>query len=183
MRLHQLKNVPGARHRRKRLGCGESSGHGKTSTRGGKGQTARTGSSLRIPFEGGQTPFYRRMPKRGFNNARFKTRFAVVNVEALNQFSANAEVDEKALRQSGLVNGRIDGVKILGDGELQKKLTVRAHAFSASAKAQIEKAGGQIELLTLAAPKQEKPESDTAPKPKAAKSKSAKPRQPKNKKA
>jgi large subunit ribosomal protein L15 len=147
MRLHQLKNVKGARHRRKRLGCGESSGHGKTSTRGGKGQTARTGSAIRIPFEGGQTPLYRRMPKRGFNNAAFKTRYAVVNLEALNFFDNNAQVDPAALEQTGLIRGRYDGVKILGDGKLQKKLTIKAHAFSASAKASIEKAGGHAELL------------------------------------
>ena len=147
MRLHQLKNVKGARHRRKRLGCGESSGHGKTSTRGGKGQTARTGSGLRIPFEGGQTPFIRRLPKRGFNNARFKTRFAVVNVEALNQFTNNSEVNPQTLRESGLIKGRFDGVKILGQGKLEKKLNIQAHAFSTTAREQIEKAGGQVHII------------------------------------
>lgn len=147
MRLHTMKNVHGARRRRKRLGCGESSGHGKTSTRGGKGQTARTGSSLRIPFEGGQTPFIRRVPKRGFNNVRFKVRYAVVNVEALNLFDNNASVTPETLQQNGLVRGRNDGIKILGDGKLEKKLNVEAHAFSASARERIEKAGGQVRVI------------------------------------
>src|SRR5947209_8111558 len=138
MRLHDLKPRPGAKHRRKRLGQGESSGHGKTSGRGGKGQTARSGSSIRIGFEGGQMPLIRRIPKRGFNNARHGTRYHPVNLEALNQFDDGAMVDEAALRNVGLANGRSDGVKILGDGDLTKKLSVSAHAFSASAKPKIE---------------------------------------------
>ena len=146
MRLHDLKPRPGAKHRRKRLGQGESSGHGKTSGRGGKGQTARSGSSIRIGFEGGQMPLIRRIPKRGFNNARFTTRYLPVNVEALNCFDEGARVDEPALRERGLVNGRGDGVKVLGDGELSKKLTVCAHAFSASARAKIEAKGGACEI-------------------------------------
>jgi len=146
MRLHDLKPRPGAKHRRKRLGQGESSGHGKTSGRGGKGQTARSGSSIRIGFEGGQMPLIRRIPKRGFNNARFTTRYLPVNVEALNCFDDGARVDEMTLRASGLVNGRGDGVKVLGDGELNKKLTVCAHAFSASARNKIEAKGGTCEM-------------------------------------
>jgi large subunit ribosomal protein L15 len=146
MRLHDLKPRPGAKHRRKRLGQGESSGHGKTSGRGGKGQTARSGSSIRIGFEGGQMPLIRRIPKRGFNNARFTTRYLPVNVEALNCFEEGARVDEPALRAKGLVNGRGDGVKVLGDGELNRKLTVCAHAFSASARAKIEAKGGTCEI-------------------------------------
>ncbi|HEU0037773.1 MAG TPA: 50S ribosomal protein L15 [Verrucomicrobiae bacterium] len=146
MRLHDLKPRPGAKHRRKRLGQGESSGHGKTSGRGGKGQTARSGSSIRIGFEGGQMPLIRRIPKRGFNNARFTTRYLPVNVEALNCFDEGTRVDEPVLREHGLVNGRGDGVKILGDGELNKKLTVCAHAFSASARAKIEARGGTCEI-------------------------------------
>ena len=154
MRLHDLKPRPGAKHRRKRLGQGESSGHGKSSGRGGKGQTARSGSSIRPGFEGGQMPLIRRIPKRGFNNTRFATRYLPVNVESLNRFDDGARVDEAALRQTGLANGRADGVKILGQGELTKKLTVVAHAFSASAKAKIEARGGTCELLsgTPAAP-------------------------------
>jgi large subunit ribosomal protein L15 len=147
MRLHDLKPRPGAKHRRKRLGQGESSGHGKTSGRGGKGQTARSGSSIRIGFEGGQMPLIRRIPKRGFNNARFTKQFIAVNVGELNQFDNGARVDETALRAAGLANGRGDGIKILGDGELSRKLTVSARAFSASAKAKIEAKGGTCEIM------------------------------------
>jgi large subunit ribosomal protein L15 len=147
MRLHDLKPRPGAKHRRKRLGQGESSGHGKTSGRGGKGQTARSGSSIRIGFEGGQMPLIRRIPKRGFNNTRFTTRYIAVNLSDLNKFDDGAKVDETALRAIGLANGRAAGVKILGSGELSKKLTVTASAFSASAKAKIEAKGGTCELI------------------------------------
>jgi len=146
MRLHDLKPRPGAKHRRKRLGQGESSGHGKTSGRGGKGQTARSGSSIRIGFEGGQMPLIRRIPKRGFNNASFATQYIAVNVGELNQFDDGARVDEAALRAVGLANGRASGVKILGDGELTKKLTVSVSAFSASAKTKIEAKGGTCEV-------------------------------------
>jgi large subunit ribosomal protein L15 len=155
MRLHDLKPRPGAKHRRKRLGQGESSGHGKTSGRGGKGQTARSGSSIRIGFEGGQMPLIRRIPKRGFNNARHTTRYLPVNLDELNRFDDGARVDEAVLRNAGLANGRGAGVKILGTGDLTRKLTVSAHAFSASAKAKIEAKGGTCELI---APK-------TQPKP------------------
>jgi large subunit ribosomal protein L15 len=148
MRLHNLKPRPGAKHRRKRLGQGESSGHGKTSGRGGKGQTARSGSSIRIGFEGGQMPLIRRIPKRGFNNTRFTTRYVAVNLSDLNQFDDGAHVDEAALRSIGLANGTSDGVKILGMGELSKKLTVSASAFSASAKAKIEAKGGKVEVVS-----------------------------------
>src|SRR5437016_10397685 len=149
MRLHDLKPRPGAKHRRKRLGQGESSGHGKTSGRGGKGQTARSGSSIRIGFEGGQMPLIRRIPKRGFNNARHTTRYIAVNLESLNQFDEGARIDVETLRKAGLANGRSDGVKILGDGELTKKLTVSAHAFSASAKSKIESKGGACEVISV----------------------------------
>ncbi len=147
MRLHDLKPRPGAKHRRKRLGQGESSGRGKTAGRGGKGQTARSGSSIRIGFEGGQMPLIRRIPKRGFNNVRFGTRYIPINLTALNAFDEGARVDEAALRKVGLINGRGDGVKVLGAGELTKKLTIAAHAFSASAKAKIEAKGGKCELV------------------------------------
>ena len=147
MRLHNLKPRPGAKHRRKRLGQGESSGHGKTSGRGGKGQTARSGSSIRIGFEGGQMPLIRRIPKRGFNNARHTTRYIPVNLESLNQFSDGARVDFETLRKAGLANGKAEGVKILGTGELTRKLTVTAHAFSASARAKIEGKGGACEII------------------------------------
>jgi len=147
MRLHDLKPRPGAKHRRKRLGQGESSGHGKTSGRGGKGQTARSGSSIRIGFEGGQMPLIRRIPKRGFNNKRHGTRYLPVNLDSLNQFDDGARVDEQALKDAGLANGRGDGIKILGDGDLTRKLTVTAHAFSASAKTKIEAKGGACEIV------------------------------------
>jgi len=147
MRLHDLKPRPGAKHRRKRLGQGESSGRGKTAGRGGKGQTARSGSSIRIGFEGGQMPLIRRIPKRGFNNARFTTRYAPVNIESLNAFDDGARVDEAALRNVGIVNGPADGVKILGDGELTRKLTVVVNAYSASAKSKIEARGGTCEVV------------------------------------
>ncbi|MFO1476177.1 MAG: 50S ribosomal protein L15 [Verrucomicrobiota bacterium] len=147
MRLHDLKPRPGAKHRRKRLGIGESSGHGKTSGRGGKGQTARSGSSIRIGFEGGQMPLIRRIPKRGFNNVRHGTRYLAVNVESLNVFP-DGKVDEAMMRKAGLANGAgVGAIKVLGDGEVKKKLTVSAHAFSASARKKIEAAGGTCEIV------------------------------------
>ena len=147
MRLHDLKPRPGAKHRRKRLGQGESSGHGKTSGRGGKGQTARSGSSVRIGFEGGQMPLIRRIPKRGFNNARHTVDYIPVNLEALNNFENGTRVDEAAMRKAGLANGRLARIKILGSGELTKKLTVSAHAFSGSARSKIEAKGGTCEVI------------------------------------
>lgn len=146
MRLHNLKPRPGAKHRKKRLGQGESSGHGKTSGRGGKGQSARSGSSIRPTFEGGQMPLFRRLPKRGFNNARFATTYLPVNVESLNAFADGDRVDAALLRGTGLAKGKSSGgIKILGDGKLTKKLTVVADAFSASARKQIEALGGACE--------------------------------------
>jgi large subunit ribosomal protein L15 len=148
MRLHNLKPRPGAKHRTKRLGQGESSGRGKTAGRGGKGQTARSGSSIRIGFEGGQMPLLRRIPKRGFNNTRFATKYLAVNLADLNQFEDGARVDETALKSVGLANGTSDGVKILGTGELTKKLRVVVSAISASAKTKIEAKGGSVEIVT-----------------------------------
>lgn len=148
MRLHNLKPRPGSKHRRKRLGQGESSGHGKTAGRGGKGQTARSGSSIRIGFEGGQMPLIRRIPKRGFNNSRFATRYAAVNVGDLNQFEDGARVDEIALRSVGLANGKSDGIKVLGTGDLTKKLTLVVSAISGSAKTKVEAKGGTVEIVT-----------------------------------
>ena len=147
MRLHNLKPRPGAKHRTKRLGQGESSGHGKTSGRGGKGQTARSGSSVRIGFEGGQMPLIRRIPKRGFNKARFTTAYSPVNVGDLNQFENGARVDETALRSVGLANGPKLGIKILANGDLTKKLVVIVSAISASAKTKIEAKGGSVEII------------------------------------
>ena len=150
MRLHDLKPRPGSKHRRKRLGQGESSGHGKTAGRGGKGQSARSGSSIRPGFEGGQMPLIRRIPKRGFNNARHTIEYVPVNLESLNQFEDGATVDELALRNVGLANGTLKRIKILGTGELSKKLKITAHAFSASAKEKIEKLGGTCEVIAKA---------------------------------
>ena len=151
MRLHDLKPAGGSKHRRKRIGRGPGSGRGgHTSTRGQKGQGSRSGSSTRPGFEGGQLPLARRLPKRGFNNKKFATVYIPVNLESLNQFDDGASVDEAALRAAGLVNGRGDGVKILGQGKLEKKLTVKAAAFSASAKAAIEGKGGSCEVAAKA---------------------------------
>jgi large subunit ribosomal protein L15 len=149
MRLHNLKPRPGAKHRTKRLGIGESSGHGKTSGRGGKGQTARSGGSVRLGFEGGQMPLLRRIPKRGFNNANFRTIYTIVNIDDLNAFDNGATVTPESLVEVGLAGKLFEGVKVLGNGELKKKLTVKAQRFSASAREKIEKAGGQCEQLPL----------------------------------
>ena len=144
MNLSNLKPRPGSRHRVKRLGCGESSGHGKTSGKGHKGQKARSGGSIRLGFEGGQMPLIRRIPKRGFNNEPFRDKFAVVNLEALNSFDEGATVNEAALLEAGLIRKPYDKVKILGGGQLSKKLTIVANKASESAKAAIEKAGGTL---------------------------------------
>jgi large subunit ribosomal protein L15 len=146
MRLHNFRPRPGSRHRVKRLGCGESSGHGKTSGKGHKGQKARSGGSIRLGFEGGQMPLIRRLPKRGFNNAVFHKRYAIVNLNDLNEFEAGAVVNEQLLRESNLVRGHFAGIKVLGDGELKHGLTVEADKASAAARKKIEKAGGTITL-------------------------------------
>jgi len=147
MQVHDLKPRPGAKGRVKRLGCGESSGHGKTSGRGHKGQRARSGGSVRLGFEGGQWPLYRRLPKRGFNNEAFTTKLAPVNIAALNIFNDGDTVDLAALRAKGLANGKWHGLKILGQGELSKKLTIIADGASASAVEKIKKAGGTFQPL------------------------------------
>jgi large subunit ribosomal protein L15 len=146
MRLHNLRPRPGSRHRVKRLGCGESSGHGKTSGKGHKGQKARSGGSIRLGFEGGQMPLIRRLPKRGFNNTAFHKRYAIVNLSDLNAFEAGAVVNEQLLRESNLVRGPFVGIKILGEGELKHGLKVEADKVSAAAREKIEKAGGTITL-------------------------------------
>ena len=147
MDLNNLKPKKGARHARKRVGRGPGSGHGKTSSRGEKGQKSRSGYSSRVGFEGGQMPLVRRLPKRGFTNI-FKKEYAVVNVSDLEQFDAGSTIDEGALRKAGLVKGKQhSGIKVLGDGKLSKKLTVSAHKFSASAKKQIEAAGGTCQEI------------------------------------
>ena len=145
MRLHDLKPTPGSKHRRRRVGRGESSGLGKTSGKGNKGQKARSGASIRPGFEGGQMPLARRLPKKGFNNAQFKTQYAIVNLVDLEiKFADGDEVNEQSLRNVGLVKGTFDGVKVLANGELTKKLTVAVEKVSAAAKENIEKAGGSV---------------------------------------
>lgn len=147
MQLHELKAHEGARRSKKRVGRGTSSGHGKTSTRGHKGQWARSGGGVRIGFEGGQTPLFRRIPKRGFNNTRFAKEYATVNVDALNKFEAGSVVTPELLLEQRLIREPLDGLKVLGTGDLQVKLTVQAHAFSAVAKEKIEAAGGTVEVI------------------------------------
>lgn len=145
MKLHELNYTDGARFSKKRLGRGLGSGTGKTSGKGHKGQNARTGGGVAIGFEGGQTPFFKRMPKRGFTNFTRKE-YAIVNVADLNCFEDGVTVDFEALKAAGLVKKHLDGVKVLGNGSLEKKLTVVAKKFSASAKNAIETAGGKVEV-------------------------------------
>ena len=147
MKLHELSPAPGSVKERKRIGRGAASGQGKTAGKGHKGQKARSGSNAHIGFEGGQMPLQRRIPKRGFVNI-FAKEIATVNVAAINdKFEDGATVTIEALVESGLVKNTLDGVKVLGQGELTKKLTVQANAFSASAKAKIEAAGGKAEVI------------------------------------
>lgn len=147
MELSNLKPKKGSRRPRKRVGRGPGSGHGKTSGRGEKGQKSRSGYSRMLGFEGGQMPLHRRLPKRGFTNI-FKKEYAVLNLSDLERFEAGTTVDESALRKAGVVKGRFAGIKVLGDGEITKKLTVHAHKFSKTAKERIEAAGGVCQEIT-----------------------------------
>lgn len=144
MKLHELSPAQGSAKAAYRKGRGTGSGNGKTAGKGHKGQNARSGGGVRIGFEGGQLPLYRKLPKRGFKN-RFAVNYAIVNVDALNRFDNGAVVDLEALKAARLVRKELDGVKILGNGELSKKLTVKATVFSATAKEKIEAAGGKTE--------------------------------------
>jgi large subunit ribosomal protein L15 len=146
MKLHELSSATGSRHSRKRVGRGVGSGMGKTSTRGHKGQNARSGGGVRPGFEGGQNPLYRRLPKRGFNNP-FRKEFAIVNLEDLSTFADGTEVTPEVLMEFGIVKAPKDGIKILGNGELTVKLTVKANKFSQSAVEKIQAAGGQTEVI------------------------------------
>ena len=146
IRLHNLKPRPGSRHRVKRLGIGESSGHGKTSGKGHKGQKARSGGSIRLGFEGGQMPLIRRLPKRGFNNAAFKKQYALINLDDLSEFKAGTVINEEMLRESKHIRGNVAGLKVLGRGELKHGLTIEADRVSESAREKIEKAGGTVTL-------------------------------------
>ena len=147
MKLHTVKPNPYATKARKRVGRGPGSGTGKTAGTGENGQNSRSGKSVRIGFEGGQTPLFRRIPKRGFSNARFKKVYAVINLDDLNKFEDGAEVSPEILKDMGIVKNTLDGVKILGDGKLEKKLTVKANKFSKTAKDKIEKIGGKAEVI------------------------------------
>ena len=147
MKLHTLKPNEGSIKNRKRVGRGQGSGTGKTSGRGEKGQNARSGGGVRVGFEGGQTPLFRRLPKRGFSNALFKKEYAIINLDDLNKFEDGAEVSLEVLRNMGIVKKSKDGLKVLGNGTLEKKLNVKANKFSASAKEQIEKSGGKAEVI------------------------------------
>lgn len=146
MKLHEMKYTEGARRKSFRVGRGVGSGNGKTSGRGQKGQNARGGGGVSLGFEGGQTPLYRRLPKRGFTNFTRKE-FAIVNVSTLNNFEEGTVVTPELLLATGVIKKTLDGVKVLGDGELEKKLTVKANKFSKSAQAAIEKVGGTVEVI------------------------------------
>lgn len=147
MKLHSLQPAPGAVKTRKRVGRGVGSGLGKTSGRGQKGQNSRSGGGVRPGFEGGQSPLFRRLPKRGFSNARFKTTYAVINLSDLDKFEDGATVTPELLKEMGLIKQSLDGIKVLGNGTLTKKLNVKAHKFSSVAKEQIEKLGGKAEVI------------------------------------
>ena len=147
MKLHELSPAEGSVKAGFRKGRGAGSGNGKTAGKGHKGQNARSGGGVRPGFEGGQLPLYRTLPKRGFNNARFGSKYAVINVNSLNKFNDGDVVDSVALLNAGIINKVFDGVKVLGEGELTKKLTVKAAVFSASAKEKIEAVGGKSEVV------------------------------------
>lgn len=147
MKLHELTYTKGARHTRKRIGRGTGSGQGETAGRGENGQNSRSGGGVRLGFEGGQNPLYRRLPKRGFSNAPFKKDYAIINVEQLNKFNDGDVISNEVLIESGLVAKEKDGIKILGNGTLDKKLTVKANKFSKGAIEAIENKGGSIEVL------------------------------------
>lgn len=147
MKLNNITPTEGAFKERKRVGRGTGSGLGKTSGKGHKGQNARSGGGVRVGFEGGQLPLFRRLPKRGFSNAKFKIRYAVINLSDLEKFAEGTEVTPALLKEMGIVKNTLDGVKVLGNGKLTKKLTVKANKFSETAKKEIEALGGTIEVI------------------------------------
>lgn len=147
MKLHTMYAAEGATKTRKRVGRGTGSGLGKTSGKGHKGQNARSGGGVRPGFEGGQLPLFRRLPKRGFSNAMFKTTYAVLNLSDLNKFEENTTITPELLKEMGILKNQLNGVKILGNGTLEKKLTVQANQFSKKAKEAIEKLGGKAEVI------------------------------------
>ncbi len=146
MKLHELRPNPGSTKKRKRLGRGTATGQGKTAGRGQDGQNSRSGGGTRPGFEGGQMPLYRRLPKRGFTNI-FATNYSEINIETLNRFEDGAEVSPELLKELGIIKKLNDGLKVLGRGELEKKLTVKAHKFSKTAVEKIEAAGGKVEVI------------------------------------
>ena len=146
MKLHELQPAAGSRKERNRVGRGQGSGNGKTAGRGSKGQKARSGGGVRLGFEGGQTPLFRRIPKRGFQNINRKE-YAVVNLETLNRFEDGQEVTAAVLVEAGIVKNEKDGIKVLANGKLERKLTVKANKFSQAAKEAIEAAGGTVEVI------------------------------------
>ena len=147
MKLHELSPKEGSVKEKFRKGRGAGSGNGKTAGKGHKGQNARSGGGVRPGFEGGQLPLYRKLPKRGFNNYRFGKKYSIINVQSLNKFNDGEVVDSAALLAMGIINNVFDGVKVLGEGEVAKKLTVKAAVFTASAKEKIEAAGGKTEVV------------------------------------
>ncbi len=147
MKLHELEKNIGATHARKRVGRGPGSGLGKTSGRGQKGQKARSGGSINPVFEGGQLPLYRRLPKRGFKNALFKTTYATINVEELNVFEDGTVVTPALLKDKGIIKKGLDGLKILGNGKLERKLTIQANKFSKTALEKIKESGSKAEVI------------------------------------
>jgi large subunit ribosomal protein L15 len=147
MKLHELKAAEGSRPSAYRKGRGIGSGNGKTAGKGHKGQNARSGGGTRPGFEGGQNPYYRRVPKRGFNNARFRLEYAIVNIDQLNQFAAGTEVTPDLLQTQGIVKNQLAGITILGNGELNVQLTVKASKFSQSALEKIQASGGKAEVI------------------------------------
>ena len=147
MIINELSPHPLAKTKKRRLGRGIGSGMGKTSTRGQKGQKSRSGASIPVWFQGGQSPLYRRLPKRGFNNARFKTEYAVINLDDLNRFNDGDVITPELLKEKGIVKKQLAGIKVLAYGELTKKVTVKAHRFSSKAVTKIENAGGTVEVI------------------------------------
>ena len=147
MNIHELSPAPNSTKKARRVGRGIGSGLGKTSGRGQKGQNARSGGGVRPGFEGGQLPLFRRLPKRGFSNAKFKTEYAVINLSDLNKFENDAVITPELLKEMGLVKNQLSGIKVLGNGTLEKKVIVKAHKFSSVAKEEIEKLGGKAEVI------------------------------------
>ena len=147
MKLHELSPADGSKRDVKRIGRGHGSGQGKTAGKGHKGQNARSGGGVRVGFEGGQLPLFRRLPKRGFSNAKFKIRYATINLSDLERFAEGTEVTPTLLKEMGVIKNSLDGIKVLGNGKLTKKLNVKANKFSMTAKEKIEAAGGKVEVI------------------------------------